>query len=236
MRLLSPALEKFGSEVWLDEHELDIGAQLSQTIQQEINRVDVILLVISKNSLNSQWVNYELSLVLRRERLEKRRRLIPVLLDGNHVPAKIADRVVADFRRRESMDRDFRRLLRTLESYGEKSRLTRVEQLAHDMRIEHTIYSPVLGQFFRSREHRFSPGVGYYTSDSVDINPKAQPLVTTGDYVEFKQEIAVVFAMGYLFSVNSDIDGTLKRVVAEDTAWVEYGEPLFLLERTIGKD
>ena len=103
--VLSRALRRLSVDVWLDDHQLEIGDRLSQRIEQAISRVDFVIVVISPNSVSSQWVNYELSLVLLREGKDNKGRLLPLLLKEDNVPAIIADRLIADFRTAETMNR-----------------------------------------------------------------------------------------------------------------------------------
>ena len=69
-----------------------------------------------------------------------------------------------------------------------------------------------------------SPLVGtFYTSPSED----SAPFVSVGDKVKKGQTLAIVEAMKLMNEIESDFDGTVAEILAENTQAVEYGQPLF---------
>ena len=74
------------------------------------------------------------------------------------------------------------------------------------------VKSPMVGTFYRAS----SPG--------------AQPFVEVGDSVKQGQPVCIVEAMKILNEIESDIDGVVKEILAENGQPVEYGQPLFVLE------
>ncbi len=70
--------------MWLDHWELLPGDSLVQRIFEEgIDGADAVIVVISRNSLRSRWVNEELSAAVVK-RINEGSRLIPIVLD--HIP------------------------------------------------------------------------------------------------------------------------------------------------------
>ncbi|QDT98033.1 toll/interleukin-1 receptor domain-containing protein [Gimesia aquarii] len=69
--------------VWIDEKELLIGRDLSQSIKNAISsdEVDFVVLFLSTYALSSNWVEQELKWALEREKVLKRTFVIPVLLE-----------------------------------------------------------------------------------------------------------------------------------------------------------
>ncbi|HEX6901986.1 MAG TPA: toll/interleukin-1 receptor domain-containing protein [Thermoanaerobaculia bacterium] len=114
VRLFSAALNKRGIDVWLDEHEFDIGEKLADRIDWAINNCGYVVIVISDSSIASAWVRYELELVLVREQTEQRTCLIPVLLQGERIPASIQGRIIADFRTQHGLEVGFEKIVRTI--------------------------------------------------------------------------------------------------------------------------
>jgi acetyl-CoA carboxylase biotin carboxyl carrier protein len=75
----------------------------------------------------------------------------------------------------------------------------------------HSISSPIVGTFYRAP------------------NPDADPYVKVGDFVEAGQTLCIVEAMKLMNEIDSDISGTIVRVLPENAQPVEYGENLFLV-------
>lgn len=69
-----------------------------------------------------------------------------------------------------------------------------------------------------------SPLVGtFYAAPAED----AEAFVKVGDTVKKGQTLAIVEAMKLMNEIESDFDGTVKEVLVENGAPVEYGQPLF---------
>jgi len=77
---LHDRLEREGINVWLDRHEMVAG-----TIQDQIWRAiqvhHVVIIVLSKDSVESDWVENELDMARQKEKAEKRAVLCPIALD-----------------------------------------------------------------------------------------------------------------------------------------------------------
>ena len=72
-----------------------------------------------------------------------------------------------------------------------------------------------------------SPMVGTFYRSSA---PGAKPFVEVGDMVKQGQAVCIVEAMKILNEIESDIDGVVKEILADNGQAVEYGQPLFVLE------
>ena len=72
-----------------------------------------------------------------------------------------------------------------------------------------TITSPIVGTFYRAP------------------SPDANPFVEMGATVSKGQVLCIVEAMK---EIESDVDGTVVKILVENGQPVEYGEPLFLIE------
>jgi acetyl-CoA carboxylase biotin carboxyl carrier protein len=62
--------------------------------------------------------------------------------------------------------------------------------------------------------------------------PGAAPFVDAGDPVLAGQQIGIVEAMKLMIPVEADVDGLVREVLKEDGQPVEFGDPLFLIERS----
>ena len=72
-----------------------------------------------------------------------------------------------------------------------------------------------------------SPLVGtFYAAPAED----AAPFVTVGDTVKKGQTLAIIEAMKLMNEIESEYDGTVSEVLAENGQPVEYGQPLFRID------
>ena len=72
-----------------------------------------------------------------------------------------------------------------------------------------------------------SPLVGtFYAAPSED----AAPFVSWGDQVKKGQTVAIVEAMKLMNEIESEWDGVITKILVENGASVEYGQPLFCVE------
>ncbi len=98
VRRLSVGIESFGMDVWLDENELAPGDSLSKEIPKAIEEAQFCLAVISSNSVQSKWVEKELSLSFMEDVARKGNFIIPVLKEYiKELPRQLRDIVYADF-------------------------------------------------------------------------------------------------------------------------------------------
>jgi acetyl-CoA carboxylase biotin carboxyl carrier protein len=75
-----------------------------------------------------------------------------------------------------------------------------------------TITSPIVGTFYRAP------------------SPEAAPFAELGSRVKKGQVLCIVEAMKLMNEIESEIDGTVIKILVENSQPVEYGEPLFLIE------
>lgn len=96
-RLAGDLRTREGIDVWLDQWEINPGDRIPERIEEGLSEADVFILVLSPESVNSQWVEYErqawLMLQIDEEKRAKEesrpatRRLIPVLYRDCQKPA-----------------------------------------------------------------------------------------------------------------------------------------------------
>jgi hypothetical protein len=119
-------LQKHGIRCWFAPEDLRIGERLRTGIDESIRRCDKLLLVLSKDSISSDWVEKEVETAMERERSQRQTVLFPIRLDDAVMgiksgwPADIRRaRNIGDFRRWENPARykkAFERLLRDLKT------------------------------------------------------------------------------------------------------------------------
>jgi acetyl-CoA carboxylase biotin carboxyl carrier protein len=74
------------------------------------------------------------------------------------------------------------------------------------------IVAPMVGTFYRAPK------------------PDAPPFVNEGDDIHAGQTVCVLEAMKMFNEIPSDVDGRIARVLVDNGAPVEYGQPLFLID------
>ena len=75
-----------------------------------------------------------------------------------------------------------------------------------------TIKAPMIGTFYRA------------------AGPDKDPFVKVGDRVEVGQVICVIEAMKLFNEIESDVAGTITKVLVNDASPIEYDQPLFEIE------
>ena len=99
-RRLTRALQSHGIRVWLDEDEVHWGDSLIETIERGLLESGAVLVVVSRSSIESKWSQYEWQAVVAHDPADERRKLIiPVVLDDSQIPMPLADIKYADFSR-----------------------------------------------------------------------------------------------------------------------------------------
>ena len=104
-------LQNKGVRCWFAPHDLPIGAKTWDTIDEAIRLRDKVLLILSKNAIESDWVEDEVTKAFAEERTRKQLVLFPVRLDDAVMKTteawagKLRDnRNIGDFRRWKDHD------------------------------------------------------------------------------------------------------------------------------------
>jgi hypothetical protein len=119
-------LQNKGVRCWFAPEDMKIGDRIRPRIDETIRLYDKLLLVLSKTSVASQWVEQEVETALARERQQQTTILFPVRIDNTVMtletgwPALIRNtRNIGDFRRWKTHSvyhKAFDRLLRDLKA------------------------------------------------------------------------------------------------------------------------
>jgi len=76
----------------------------------------------------------------------------------------------------------------------------------------HVVKSPMVGTFYRS------------------ASPGAKPFAEVGTAIKEGDPICIVEAMKIMNEIESDMTGTVTKILVENGQAVEYGQPLFIVE------
>lgn len=98
VRRLAKRLEKSRFQVWLDERDLIAGDSLPESIGKTLEAAKAILVVVSKASVKSKWLKYELNVATARM-IKGECRVIPVVIDDTPLPAEVTGILYADCRK-----------------------------------------------------------------------------------------------------------------------------------------
>lgn len=91
-------LKAFDYDTWYDDWELLPGDSIIERVEGAISKTDVLLVLLSRSSIDSQWVRRELSAGLARQLFGKGVLVIPVLIDDCEIPGMLAGTKYVDLR------------------------------------------------------------------------------------------------------------------------------------------
>jgi len=111
---ISRALESAGHEIWIDTLKLKPGDNFISKINEAIKESDAFIVIISKNSINSESVSREISAIALSEISKKRTKIIPVLIDRSTVPQYLAQYLYVDLS--QDFDSGLSRIIQALSS------------------------------------------------------------------------------------------------------------------------
>ena len=89
-------LKQAGHEVWLDSWAFKPGDNLIEKVDAGLKNAEVLIVIVSKHSLQSKWVKHEFSALAFRNISGETARIIPVLIDTSTVPEYLAQYVYVD--------------------------------------------------------------------------------------------------------------------------------------------
>jgi len=112
-----------GHRPWLDEWDIRAGESIPTEIGSGIEASDYVLVLLSRNSVESHWVEREWQAKYWKEVKEGKTFVIPVLIDDCTIPTLLQTKKYADFRR--NYNTGLETLLTALKPRPRKKPLTR---------------------------------------------------------------------------------------------------------------
>ena len=97
VRKLANDLRRQGFYVWVDEAEIKLGDSLIEKIREGLDRVEYVGVVLSQNSINSEWVKKEIDIAMNQEIEGKRVKVLPIMLEKVDPPSFLKGKLYADF-------------------------------------------------------------------------------------------------------------------------------------------
>lgn len=97
VRRLADDLNQADLDVWVDWLELKVGDSIVNEINERFKSTDYLIVVLSPNAVESNWVKAELGAALMTQFANQSLTVLPVLYQEAVIPALLRDRVYADF-------------------------------------------------------------------------------------------------------------------------------------------
>jgi hypothetical protein len=98
VRRLGNDLRRYGVKVWIDEVEMNGGNSSVDKISEGLENMDYFIVVLSVNSIKSEWVKKEINAAINKEVKSKKDIIIPCLLDDCEIPILLHDKTNIDFK------------------------------------------------------------------------------------------------------------------------------------------
>jgi hypothetical protein len=136
VRKLSERLQAHGIRTWVDEAEMRLGDSLLTKIETGIREFKYLGVVLSPDSVSSEWVRREVNIALAEEIRGRQVKVLPLLYKKCNIPGFLADKMYADFS--EDFEEGFAALLTHLqrdlhqEEYKQKRAYEMLQQAYQD--------------------------------------------------------------------------------------------------------
>jgi hypothetical protein len=111
---LANDLKAAGAFVWIDEAQIQIGDSLIEKIREGIDAMEYLAVVLSPDSVESEWVRRELDIAMNQEIEGKKVKVLPLLYKLCELPGFLKGKVYADFTDPNNYGSVLMRLLRQL--------------------------------------------------------------------------------------------------------------------------
>lgn len=108
---LANDLKLFGVKVWIDEAEIKIGDSLLEKIREGIYLMDYLAVILSPESVRSQWVRKEVELAMNVEIKGKEVKVLPLLYKKCELPLFLEGKYYADFTSKSNYENSMKKLL-----------------------------------------------------------------------------------------------------------------------------
>lgn len=89
---------QLGIKVWFDKYEINVGDSITRKINDGIKTTDFLGIILSPNSVKSEWVWNELGPVYMKQMLKKKKIILPILYQNCEIPDILIDKKYVDFR------------------------------------------------------------------------------------------------------------------------------------------
>jgi hypothetical protein len=90
-------LEHLKLDFWYDKWEIKTGDSILDKLSDGLSKADGVLIVLSENSIKSNWVKEELKIALNKRISNEKIKILPIRIDNCDIPIFLSDTRYADF-------------------------------------------------------------------------------------------------------------------------------------------
>lgn len=167
-RELASALSKLGAKVWLDEAEMRVGDSLVEKIRHGIRDASFLGVVLSPNSVGSEWVKREVEIALNEEIDGRRVKVLPIIAKTCEVPGFLRGKVYADIRRKDGWEKAIRDIARAIGLSSSTDEAYQLVRIRRDIFVR--VANAIVGKTPRWRLKWESNVTGICLSDYPEYN------------------------------------------------------------------
>lgn len=115
-------LRHAGLSVWIDQEAIAPGERWAECVQRAIMESQNILVIITSNSMKSNWLSAEISIAVAAQRSDSRKFIIPILADEKaELPFFLSTFQALDFSTRSKYEHALPRLIQALKYFHRTS-------------------------------------------------------------------------------------------------------------------
>ncbi|MFX0140071.1 MAG: TIR domain-containing protein [Candidatus Hodarchaeota archaeon] len=198
-----------GFSVWYDDWEIKIGDSIINKINEGISTSDFLIIVLSKNSVNSKWVKEELNAATIKNIESKGIFILPILISECKIPPLLTDKKYADF----SLDPDdaYEKLVTSIKHNLEKS-----EDYLRNVRSKIGIESQKKGRTFEERVAELYRLLHYKVNHGRIFSGRQVDIFLIGKFGDLTIHRAIECKSGEVFTSHIDNFLTKLRLVQKE--------------------
>lgn len=141
VRHLASDLDSQGLRYWLDEAEIKTGESLIEKIREGIDNVDYVAVVLSPDSVASEWVRREVDVAMNQEIAGKKVKVLPIMYRECELPGFLLGKAYVDFSNEEGYYDALEKLVRDVGVVFNRSAVTPVKSDTSLMRATDKAWS-----------------------------------------------------------------------------------------------
>ncbi len=136
-------------DIVFDKQNIKAGEIISNSIKDLINDVDILIPIISEDSLKSEWVQFEIMTFMHNMSIESNLKLLPVVIDSCNLPGYLSNISMIDMRDPKSYSESLNKLISRIKNddnysqYDASIYKRTLKSDAEDYRIQNMIQGAV---------------------------------------------------------------------------------------------
>lgn len=221
--VLKKALLRFDYRIWFYLHEIISKDRIESKLRREISSCDLMLLVITSNSINSPWVNWEIDYAISNETSSGKLKILPILMAGKNLPSQLLSRSFIDFRSADLIAKNFYKLVSLLIRAYFKSEYYYSYKFVPDLK---KIYDLLFGENNYAIIRSPLGIIGTFYNKRWEDEP---PFVKLDDDIQEGKIVCLIYVMNILNQIESDYIGKVVGIFIDNNEPVTYDQPLMVI-------